>query len=486
MNSKLKKFLSAGAFLLFFLCGLILLYHIFSWKDTSGDYFSSVNQMYSMKKNTVDVSFFGPSSYYTALNLAVFWEDCGIASFNAAVSGQDRNASTYFIKEMLKSQSPKIVMVSATYLIVDHYAVQGNLLRNTLSLRGSLNAIELVRELVPENGETSGDNGVKDYLLRWPILHSRYRELKREDFVSVRSNDNCLGYVYGDTANVIEQFGPDSFDRSAVTPISDDVRQWIDELASLGEQEGFQLLVVSVPMELGAQERASLNGCYAYLDEKGIPFLDMNYLLDEMDFQPSHDMTDGNHANTDGAIKISRYLAEYLSETFSLPDRREQRGYERYDACLRNYHHRLFVKNVLPYADSMRLSDYIDGTEGLIAAINLKPGIPESASAFAQLLLDDGVPGEELSRGGTWIVADGTVVCRPQPKQYGYAVNESEYLYVTPSGTPGFDSISVGKTDYFTPFVEGCCVITYDTVLEKIIDVRKLGEETDDVVADFN
>ena len=58
---------------------------------------------------------------------------------------------------------------------------------------------------------------------------------------------------------MIEQFGPDSFDRSAVTPISDDVRQWIDELASLGEQEGFQLLVVSVPMELGAQERASLN-----------------------------------------------------------------------------------------------------------------------------------------------------------------------------------------------------------------------------------
>ena len=472
MNSKIKKFFSAAVFLLVFLLGLSLLYRIFSWKDTSGDYYSSTSQLYSMKKNTVDVAFFGPSAYYASLNPAVFWESRGIASFNAAVSGQDRNASTYYVRELLKTQSPKVVVVSATYLYTDYYAVQGNLLRNTLSLKESKNSFDLIRDLVSKNKDVSGTNGIKDYLLRWPIVHSRYREIKKEDFTGVKENEDCLGYVYDYTANVLEAFGPDSFDTAQLTPISDGTRQWLEELKALGDREGFEVIVVSVPTDLGSGERACLNGCFSYMEEQGIRFLDMNFLLDEMDFQPYYDMADGTHANVNGATKISNYLSDYFDELYSLPDRREQSGYGRYDACLRNYHHKLYAADVLPYADDAQLSDLIGAKNGMIAAVNLRPG--ETAQEFTALLQNAGATPEEISRGGTWILDDGVLVCRPGDKQYGYPVNASEYLYVTPSGAPGFDDVYVGKTICIAPSVEGSSVVTYDTVLDKIIDVRVL------------
>ena len=69
------KLLSIIAFLILFFCGLSLLYRVFSWKDTSGDYFSSVNQFYSMNHNVVDVAFFGPSTTYSSINPAVLLEN---------------------------------------------------------------------------------------------------------------------------------------------------------------------------------------------------------------------------------------------------------------------------------------------------------------------------------------------------------------------------------------------------------------------------
>ena len=300
------KLLSIIAFLILFFCGLSLLYRVFSWKDTSGDYFSSVNQMYGLNKNTVDVAFFGPSTTYSGLNPAIFWENNGIAAFNAAVSGQDRNASTYYVKELLKYQSPKVIILSAMYFYVDYYAVEGNLLRNTLSLRESLNSVGVINELVKKNESVTGGNELKDFYLRWPIVHSRYRELKKQDFVPVREYENSLGYVYDLTIGGLEDLGADSTNVSENTPISDENRKWIDDLKKLSDEKGVQILVVSTPTVLSATQRACLNGCYEYLEKLGVPYLDLNFCMNEMDFNPNTDMTDLIHANMFGAKKDQR------------------------------------------------------------------------------------------------------------------------------------------------------------------------------------
>ena len=179
--------------LLLFGVGLLGIYKVFNWKDTSGDYYSSMEQMYNLPKEVIDVAFFGPSVVYCGINPAVLWEEAGIASFNAAISGQDREASYYFVKEFVKKQSPKVVFISGMLFQNDKYLVQGNLYRNTLSMRNSENYKDLVDAVVPNNDMTE-TNTVWDYYLRWPIIHSRYKEIKKNDFVPIEEYEKSLGY----------------------------------------------------------------------------------------------------------------------------------------------------------------------------------------------------------------------------------------------------------------------------------------------------
>ena len=465
------KLLSIIAFLILFFCGLSLLYRVFSWKDTSGDYFSSVNQMYGLNKNTVDVAFFGPSTTYSGLNPAIFWENNGIAAFNAAVSGQDRNASTYYVKELLKYQSPKVIILSAMYFYVDYYAVEGNLLRNTLSLKESLNSVGVINELVKKNESVTGGNELKDFYLRWPIVHSRYRELKKQDFVPVREYENSLGYVYDLTIGGLEDLGADSTNVSESTPISDENRKWIDDLKKLSDEKGVQILVVSTPTVLSATQRACLNGCYEYLEKLGIPYLDLNFCLNEMDYIPNTDMTDLIHANMFGAKKISAFLSDYLSRNYVLPDRRGQKGYERFELCLENYRRKCMEIETLPSADATMLLDYAMENSEVTFTITLHPAC-EPFPDFIAFLQDAGVSLDEINAGGTWVFQNGTLLRSPSMAPYGCKLNSADYLIITPTDELGSDQISLGRDVLVSPDAGGSIMVIYDGILDKIVSNR--------------
>lgn len=472
MKSVLKKTLSILVFLLVLLGGLVLLYRIFSWKDTSGDYFSSVNQAYSLNDHIVDVAFFGPSVTYSSYNPAIFWEQEGISSFNAAVSGQDRNASIYYVKEFLKRQSPKLILLSSSYFYTDYYAVQGNLYRNALSLAPSINSLQMQRKVVPNNTLPT-EQRLLDYYLRWPIVHSRYRELNKGDFVSVNGNDACLGFVYDYDTWYQESFSEYATDLSDSIPIDPQVMQWINDLKALGDENGFTLLFVTTPSDFYPGERYVINGCYEYLDEIGIPHLDLNQALAEMEFVIPLDMVDAIHANITGATKISAFVASYLAEHYDLPDHRSDKGYEIYEQCLASYRHHLFERNELPYLDSIDYVGVLAEDPSLLYSVSVRPE-SEIAQEIMDLLSEAGVPEAQILTGGTWILKGKKVLCSPKNQSYGYQVNKSDFLSVTPDLSPKrLDTVSVGQETFVTPENGNCCIVTYDLVLDRVIDVHE-------------
>jgi len=455
-------------FLILLMIGLHLLYRIFFWKDTSGLYYSSTEQLYSMEKDVVDVAFFGPSTIYTSINPAIFWEKDGIAVFNAAVSGQDRSASLYYLKELLKYQSPKVVVLSATYFFFDIYGVQGNLIRNALSLKASPNSFALINDLISKNPEAAGEITRNDFLLRWPIFHSRYRELQEADFVPVKEYENCLGYVYNTDNGTVQDLEEISFDTAVTTPISEENRQWIDELKELSEEHGFQILILSAPYGFSDSKRACVNGCFSYLDEVGIPHLDLNFCLNEMGFVPSFDMPDIMHYNFRGARKISEYLSNYLKENYELPDRRGQAGYERFDLCLENYNHKCLELEILPAADILQLIELPKTYRNLLISVTVHPGSSPNPEIL-QLLEAYGVASADTSSGGTWLWEDHRLLHSPSPEQYAYKIDPGKYYYIRPTAIPGADLITIGSEVYTTPEAQGTDILIYDTLLNKLI-----------------
>ena len=471
-NSCIKRILVIIVFLLLLSAFLIGTYKVLNWKDTTGDYFSSTKQMYELSDNTVDVAFFGPSVFYNGINPAILWEEDGIASFNASVAGQDRNASYYFVKEFIKKQSPKVVVLSATYFFHDHYDLEGNLYRNTISLNQSQNYVDLVNDIVPPN-EKSANNKLTDYYLRWPIIHGRYKELKKYDFYDTNEYKDTLGFSFTPDRWSDGVFEEDSLNSEYVLEISEQNRAWVDEMKKLADENGFELLVVATPKVYDITSRGKLNGCYAYLDTLGIKHVDINNVLDEIDFVESEDMCDASHPNAYGAEKISKYLSAYLKDNYALADRRGNAGYEIYDRSVTKYNH-----NVLMYkAESLSADELLslgDKYTGLVYTVTYHKDDERDESAVYNYLLKCNVSEEALNAGGTWIIKNNTVLKSPQEKTYGVKVSKADYLYVLPTANNEsyFDTVYVGDEQYVDFSNNVCCILIYDTLLERVTVVK--------------
>ena len=96
-------------------------------------------------------------------------------------------------------------------------------------------------------------------------------------------------------------------------------RQCLKNIRALCEKNGAQLILISSPSAKN-WNYPNHNGIAALAAEMGLTYIDMNLMQDQLKIDWQVDTKDaGDHMNWDGAQKVSRWLAGYLSslEEFS-------------------------------------------------------------------------------------------------------------------------------------------------------------------------
>ncbi len=471
---KIKSFLSAFIFLTILLFGLCFLYRIFAWKDTSGDYFSSLEQARDLEKDMTDVVFFGPSAVYCAVNPAVIWQDSGISSFNAAISGMDSHVAPVYVKEFCKRQSPKLVVISSMLFTIDYYAVQGNIYRNTILLNNSKEYVDAVKRIVPDNDRTGGD--IRDYWLRWPIIHGRYKELAKNDFVPVHAYRNALGYVYNTEMHYPVDPGEIPVNRELSVPVSDRNREFVQELMELSKEHGFRLLFLNLPWAMNPDQRGVVNGAEAYLDELGLDHLDLNYYLGEMELDFGSEFQDEVHALVPAATKISYFLGDYIRERYDLADHRGDDRFKVFEESYKLFEHRKLEETLAGIQEDDKFFRKIKKYDGLIACININGSTDNLSAGAREMLKGYGMSEEAINEGGAWFYRDGELMKTPEFKQTGLRVNEDRFVHVSggKDGTGWHNNVYDGLNGYVSDSVDGCTVLIYDEILDKMIDLRTI------------
>lgn len=471
-KSAVKHIVQTLIFLLFLSLGAAGIYNVLKWKDTAGPYFSSVEQMYDLPEETVDVVFFGPSVVYNGINPAVFWEQSGIAAFNAGIAGQDRESAYYFVKEFVKKQSPKVVVMCSMLFQIDHYEVQGNVYRNTLSMRNSKNFFDVVGAVVPDNDKTEKNN-LWDYYLRWPIIHSRYKEIEKWDFTDVKEYSNCLGYEYYYDGSGLSP-NPAYFDKDTVNEISKENKEWVDRLIALSKEEGFELMFVQIPGFLGDGQRADMNGNFKYLEEKGIKYVDLNFCVNEMGYDYIDDMSDGHHPKTSGAYKISEYLCKYMGENFALEDKRGKEGYELFDAAVEVSNHEKLSRKLADCDDLAQMFELMGNGKGFVFSVTLREG-SSGIAAETNSVLKEYINGRDIwNYGGTYVFNAGTGTEVLGDNSLAFKLNDNEFFYAKSAVNENghCDEVHYGAIPCAAE--NGNFIAIYDTVLDRLVVTREL------------
>ena len=398
---QIKRACAVVGFAVLVLLIVSVAYNVLKWKDTNGVYLSSVEMLKNTDDDLIDVVFMGSSHAYHGLIPAYYWEDEGWSCFDMTISGQDKGSTYYHLKNLLKSQSPKVVCVDLYGMTFERHAVEGNVYRNYLSMPTS----DLSVKLVKENMEKSE---WKDFIVRFPIIHTRYKELEKYDFYSYEPNKYLRGERVGWEVSAVAE--PECSDGPLCpSELPEDKVKWLDDMFELSKQEDFELIYVALPFDATAEDQGKIDAVAEYCSEKDIAFYDFNRLRKEAGFDYAGDFIDGGHLNGYGAKKVEKYLRERLAE-YNLTDHRGDGRFYQWDLDLEYVNRHRYQNNMATVGDLSGLCSLIKGGEDYLTVISLEGDYEEQGMEFYEPLSILGMTYEEYEKGGKWIFEDDGLI----------------------------------------------------------------------------
>ncbi|PHU40361.1 hypothetical protein CSX00_06215 [Pseudobutyrivibrio ruminis] len=284
-----------------------------TWPSTS-----KFNQFYEMDKNSVDVLFIGSSVAANAFSPQEIYDSYGIRSYNLASQQQSVFFNYYWLKEALKTQSPKVVVMDSKFLFTLHpenpvNTTEGIGREIVDNMHWSKNKIDMINALT----DLDDSQSKLSYFLTNIRYHSRWTELDESDFnLSLSEEDLLKGQ------SVITSYGDDSYtpfapeDKEIRAKLDPVMEEYFGKIVELCQENNTQLMLVSLP---DVMTDAMNNRLIDLAGQYGINYYNFctvdsyNAIGAQL---PKENVVE--HENIWGAIKMSRYVASILQSDYGV------------------------------------------------------------------------------------------------------------------------------------------------------------------------
>ena len=331
---KLARFwIRLAVFSLLLLCLLSYTTFVLTPKHDYG--ICSMVNLYTQPKDSIDVLAVGTSVAYAGINTNVLWEEYGIAAYNLCSAEQPFWVSYYTIREALKTQHPKVILLDAKPAIYTRdYSKRGRTILSTYGIWGLENRIGAIMACVEKPADA------RSYLLGLPEVHINYTKLEASDFTWPPDNggrgSSWKGYIESDNEERHEK--PSVVFGTTRRNMNDRETEYARKIFELAKQEGIEIMLVAIPNPDYANDHMYFNSLWALAEEYGISGINYNDPAMRFGLRYSSDFADWQHLNVKGSSKFSRKLAEDLKERYDLPDHRGEERYASYDICAEEWY----------------------------------------------------------------------------------------------------------------------------------------------------
>lgn len=308
----MKHLLTAAFFCAALCASLLLLNQAMQRRDGRDKYAAFFSE-----DQEIDVFFLGTSHVMDSVYPNILWRDYGFTSYNLGNAAEPMDATCWTLRLAAQVHKPRVAVIDVCYMDrVQQGSAQAfnHIFLDELPL--SRLKLEAVWSLFPEGSRA-------EFVFPLVLYHNRWGELL---FGGAQEMTACPDYMYGAELRV-GRVEPAPFERTALTDSENTPGR--DALRSLLEfclSSDIQPVLVAIPYPAEQAAQISMNSAALVAQEYGVPFLNLFDVEGLVDFDT--DCYDsGSHLNPDGAIKVTAYLGRWLSEHFSLPDRRGDARY---------------------------------------------------------------------------------------------------------------------------------------------------------------
>lgn len=460
ITDKSKIILESVVFLVLLVFLLNRAYDAVRYKDTGSG--GGMDNYYASGV-PVDVVAYGSSHAGCTIDNRILWKEFGIPSYTLSAGSQSIDGTYYFLSESIRVHKPRVALVE-TFMFSSPDTGLDSIYRTTLTGHWSLNYVDYIME---QNRLHHFDHGtVEELLLRLPIVHDRYRELGRADFI----NDGWYqrGYRGSNEQSPVEP--PALTDRRA--PLPDITRFYMQKMADLCKKEGVHLIFFNAPYSATEDEIAIQNSIMDFAAEQGIPFLGFNHMDDEIGIDYTTDMRESSHLNDLGAARVTRYLGSYLKKNVQLQDRSSDPGYQAWDVHARYLSARedgyaLSGAQTLP-AYLSELSQFRETYTIVLALQGNYRALGDDAFANELELL--GISQTQYLNGGVFVLQNGTLSYSSEGSDaYLTTIPLQNHLDLTLYREEGLDHILLSGRDYAGD-INGLSMLVFDETCSYLVD----------------
>ena len=180
----------------------------------------------------------------------------------------------------------------------------------------------------------------------FPLIryHSRWEELTYDDFhytINGLKGGGVYSTFLGTTVDVRKYYK--STDETE--PLDEKLQDILLSLLDYCDENNVRVLFILTPQVLNnIPLLANFNEAIRIISDRGYPVLNLIGKYDEIGLDLSTDYYDKKHNNIHGAIKSTKYIAEYLVKEYGFRDKRGDAAYASWDASWE-----LYSKELSPY-----------------------------------------------------------------------------------------------------------------------------------------
>lgn len=366
-NKKTKNHIRRGVELLVFLCllavVLMLAVRLVERKDSAdknGDYFELAGR--------ADVLLLGSSHMINGINPALLYEEYGIAAYNLGGHGNVMPVTYWEFVNALDYGTPRYVVID-TYLLDKDYQYL-DVMTGAESEEDKSAAVDQLHEVLDafpmsRHKEEALRDLLSDEDLRWEFrcdfirYHSRWSQLLAKDYQGVTGrtqSEAILGAsMRYEAAKWVDTYA--RIDPSEKLEEETAGKAYLRRILELCRDREIYPILVQIPFAANEDLQRIANSAQDIADEYGIPYLNMNYVENLINY--ATDQQSQTHLNASGAAKTTTWLGKVLSEEVGVPDRRGDASYQPWQDAVSAYHEQLREQILNPadlYAELMMLS----------------------------------------------------------------------------------------------------------------------------------
>ncbi len=267
----------------------------------------------ALPADSLDYLVIGSSNVFMDIAPTYIWDKFRLAGYNFVSPAQPLYISKFYLEEAIKTQTPKVVFLDALGLAMYEHASESYTHLGLDYFPLSYEKIKVVENLPYDP---------KSFIFPFLLYHSRNGELTKSDFNLLEYNpkENFLGYTPSYQSVPCEE----PMLPSGGKYVTDNNLKYFNDIYRICNENDIVLVLLKTPNREWTAEMSEAAGKLA--EEYGIEYIEFNYLLEEIGFDLALDFCDGGkHLNYNGAVKVSEYLGEYLTENFAdmFPDKAE-------------------------------------------------------------------------------------------------------------------------------------------------------------------